>query len=57
LVALIERAAWEGDLAAHARKLQDAAAALRAEVRKRRADQLDWTDKVGVDLVADLLVC
>jgi hypothetical protein len=53
---VIERTAWEGNLAAHARKLQDAAAALRTKMRKRGADQLDRADKVGVDLVANLFV-
>jgi hypothetical protein len=38
---VLQNSAPEGDLAASARKLQDPAAALRAEVRKRRADQLD----------------
>ncbi len=45
-----------GDLAALGRHLQDAAAALRTQVRQRRADDLYRADEVGVDLLPDLVV-
>jgi hypothetical protein len=53
---VVERQAGEGDLAADARELQDAAAALCAKVRHDGTGDLDRAREVRAELTLDLLV-
>lgn len=53
---MVQRQARQSDLTSHAGQLQNAAAALGAEVREGRFNQLDRASHVGSELMVDLIV-